>query len=75
MSAGLKKYGDVDLPIPNGIVNVAIDPETGYSANENSKRFIEAFVEGTEPGSDSELFKDKSEENSILDSEDYYLNQ
>tara|TARA_Y100000768_G_scaffold388543_1_gene385088 strand:- start:1371 stop:4106 length:2736 start_codon:yes stop_codon:yes gene_type:complete len=75
MRAGIAKFGDSDFAIPSGIVNVAIDPENGTLAGDDSARFIEAFVEGTEPGSDSTLFTDKNEETSILDSEDYFLSQ
>lgn len=76
MKLGIRKFGESDFPIPSGIVNVAIDPETGKLASEDSARFVESFVDGSEPG--LEVSSDDVEENSdisILDSEDYYSNQ
>ncbi len=32
MDLGIRKYGEHDFPVPAGIVNVAIDPETGKLA-------------------------------------------
>ena len=73
MKASIRKRGEADFQIPQGIVNVAIDVETGKLANYNDKRFIEAFVEGTEPGNEKEeLFDENSEDASILDSDDYF---
>ena len=41
--------------MPEGIVNVLIEKETGKLAGLDTKRpFLEAFIEGTEPGA-SEL--------------------
>ncbi|MCO4756022.1 MAG: PBP1A family penicillin-binding protein, partial [Bacteriovoracaceae bacterium] len=78
MELGIKKYGEHDFPIPSGIVNVAIDPETGKLAKSNtSNSFMEAFVEGTEPGSESEKFEKPSEDfsDSFLEDEEYYISQ
>ena len=51
MGAGLKKYGEHDFKIPLGIINVLIDPNKGVLADENTQEtFMEAYVEGTEPG-------------------------
>ena len=77
MKLSLRKYGESDFTIPKGIVNVAIDVETGKLADESGTRFIESFVEGTEPGNDTEELFDaeKPEDFSILDSEDFYSNQ
>lgn len=76
MRAGIKKFGDVDFYAPSGIVNTAIDVETGRLTTEASNRFIESFVEGTEPGSEGYEEDDGIESNiSILESEDYYSNE
>lgn len=78
MQAFLRKYGDYDFSAPSGIVNVAINAETGRIYQENGTRFIESFVEGTEPGAESEEYTDVNEEESgiiILDGEDYYSAQ
>ena len=77
MEAALKKYGDRDFKIPSGIVNVAIDSDTGNLFEEGGKRFIETFVEGTEPGTEEKISGDVTPDQgiSILDSEDYYSAQ
>lgn len=76
MRVGIRKYGDSDFPIPSGIVNVAIDPDTGGLATEYSTRFIESFVEGTSPGEEeSSGDPNQDSEGSILDSDDYYQYQ
>jgi penicillin-binding protein 1A len=74
MRLALRKKGESDFNVPRGIVNVAVNVETGKLSNESENRFIEAFVEGTEPGNEKEeLFdEEKSEDISILESEDYY---
>lgn len=76
MNLAIRKYGDSDFPIPSGIVNIAIDPDTGKLASEYSTRFVESFVEGTGPG-EEEISGDPNEDSdgSILDSDDYYSAQ
>ncbi|MFT6631777.1 MAG: penicillin-binding protein 1A [Bacteriovoracaceae bacterium] len=77
MEASIKKFGDVDFSIPSGIVNVAIDSKTGELYRDGPDRFMEAFVEGTEPGLEEKISDDDEpvEGRSILDSEDYYSAQ
>jgi penicillin-binding protein 1A len=77
MQAAIKKFGDVDFPVPSGIVNVAIDAKSGELYQDGPDRFIEAFVEGTEPGLEEKISDDEEpgEGRSILDSEDYYSAQ
>ena len=77
MKTALQKFGDYDFPIPSGIVNVAIDVKTGALYQEGPNRFIEAFVDGTEPGNISAEANTEEEESdiSILDSDDYYSAQ
>ena len=78
MELGIKKYGETDFPIPGGIVNVAINPETGKLASSgSSKSFMEAFVEGTEPGAAKDTFEEPSEDfsDSFLEDEEYYISQ
>ena len=78
MRLGLKRFGESDFTIPSGILNLAIDKETGKPVKSTGSGVImEAFVEGTEPGTikketDSEP-KDLSD--SIMEDEDYYNNQ
>ncbi len=55
MRAGIKRYGENDFRVPNGIVNVVIDRETGRLTRSGSARaFTESFAEGTEPGAEPE---------------------
>lgn len=78
MELALKKFGDVDFNVPEGIVNVAIDSKSGELYQEGPNRFIEAFVEGTEPGSEpskSIASDDDGDNNSIIDGDDYYSDQ
>ena len=78
MELALKRYGDIDLVAPSGIVNVAINSETGELYNGGANKFIEAFVDGTEPGGSIENsagIKETEGDTSILDSEDYYSAQ
>ena len=74
MEKALRKYGDIDFPVPSGIVNVAIDVETGSLYNDGPNRFMEAFVDGTEPGSAVES-GDSNSDTSILENDDYYSAQ
>lgn len=77
MQSGIRKYGDPDFVAPSGIVNVAIDPKTGKLSSEETTRFIESFVEGTEPGGEdfAEEEVDVDSSISILESDDYYSSQ
>ncbi len=78
MEAGIKRYGESDFTPPPGIVNVAIDKETGVPIRGGSRAeaFIESFVEGTEPGAKPEQ-KDietmpTEQTGPILEDDDYY---
>lgn len=74
----IRKLGDPDFPAPSGIVNVAINEETGKIYQDSGIRFVESFVEGTEPGAEDGEFVEIDENDSnitILDGEDYYSAQ
>ncbi|MCO4792648.1 MAG: PBP1A family penicillin-binding protein [Bacteriovoracaceae bacterium] len=82
MSAGLKKFGEYDFKIPRGIINVLIDKETGDLARSSQKNaFMEAFVEGTEPGleKNTNILPNQSDSNDtstqIFEEDDYFNNQ
>jgi penicillin-binding protein 1A len=78
MRLGIKKFGESDFSIPSGILNLAIDKETGKPVKSTGSGVImEAFVEGTEPGSEvvEKGSEDQDLSDSILDDEDYYNNQ
>jgi len=56
MGHGLKKYGEQDFAVPKEIIFTKIIKETGRLSEAGSKSyFIEAFVEGTEPGNEEVL--------------------
>ena len=78
MSHAIKKYGDIDFHVPEGIVNVSINRETGKLAGPNDKETIlESFVIGTEPGAErtreDESGKGLSE--TLLEDEGYFTAQ
>lgn len=79
MAAALKKFGEHDFKPPLGIVNVLIDKETGrVSKAANSRSFMEAFVEGTEPGriEEEKVEKEGTNQNTqFFEEDDYYNNQ
>lgn len=71
MQTALKKFGDIEFSVPSGIVNVAINLEDGSLYQEGPNRFMEAFVDGTEPGVNVDNGEPASG-TSILDNDDYY---
>jgi len=79
MSAALKKFGENDFKPPLGIINVLIDKDTGKpSTSGNTRAFLEAFVEGTEPGSqqDNAQAEEGADKNTqFFEEDDYYNNQ
>ncbi len=80
MRHGLKKFGEYDFKQPIGIVNVKVDKETGRLLTESSSRgFVEAFVEGTEPGTQKENspFAESEEPANagIFEEDEYYSSQ
>jgi penicillin-binding protein 1A len=79
MRYGLRKLGEFDFRQPSGIINVLIDKQTGRPLTGASEGgFMEAFVEGTQPGSsDTEVLgtNNTGESNDIFEEDDYYTNQ
>lgn len=79
MKAALNKFGENDFKPPLGIVNVLVDKETGRSVRSGAGRaFMEAFVDGTEPG--RKITESKDEDNTdnnsqFYEEDDYYNNQ
>ena len=53
MKAHISIFGEgEDEEAPDGIINVLVNKETGKVAELSTSRpFLEAFIEGTEPGS------------------------
>lgn len=77
MRATIRKYGESDFRIPQGILNLRIDKETGRLAGPNTARaFEETFVEGTEPGARrEEALTIPTSPTQIFGDDDYYENQ
>ena len=78
MEEALKKYGDYDIPVPSGIINVLINRESGSLATAQDKNVLmEAFVEGTEPGvnKESDFSDQETQDSKLVEEDDYYLNQ
>ncbi len=81
MKAGITKYGESDFKIPEGIVNVFINKQTGKVQQSGQKdSFLEAFVENTEPGQEDDFIEKvenlKVEEmGQVLEEDDYYSQQ
>ena len=76
MAEVIKKFGDHDFPQPPGIINVMIDKKSGRPTRADQKSFIEAFVEGFEPGAEhpEEATAEISDDATIdmLEDEEYY---
>ena len=78
MDHGIQRYGEFDFSIPSGIVNVSINPTTGkLSKSGGQSSFMEAFVEGTEPGAEEEETIETEEGDDSINyvDEDYYISQ
>ena len=73
MDASLKKYGESDFDVPEGILNIGIDRKTGKVAKTHSSHpFIESFVEGHGPESISGALNNSS---SVIYEEDEYFDE
>lgn len=79
MTRALRKFPESDFAIPAGIVHVSVNKETGrLSAPGEVGSFRESFVDGTEPGAETQLFDNSNQENAngtILDGDDYFTAQ
>jgi len=74
MKEGVKSYPDKEIPLPAGIVNVAIDRDSGKIASSSTDDpFFEVFVEGTVPSfSDSGDLGDSSPQIKSISDEEFY---
>lgn len=71
MEKALEELGKVDFQVPDGIVNVYINKETGLP--EDGASYLESFVEGYEPGSEVEEEKlDEDTKLNIIEEDDFY---
>lgn len=79
MGAAIGKYGAPEFQVPEGVVHVLVNKETGKPVPPGSEGFLESFAAGTEPNAAVNIFDQNVENNgqkpSTLDDDDYYLNQ
>lgn len=81
MGAASARFGLPDFRVPEGIVNILVNKETGKPLPPGSTDgFLESFVEGFDPNSDPQVF-DQSAQGSTtgnpptMDDDDYFMNQ
>ena len=74
MKVGIKLYPEKEIPMPEGIINVAIDKETGKLATvSTTEPFFEVFIENSGPGlNDSGNLDDVSQQIKPNSEEDFY---
>ncbi len=73
MTSAIPKYGAPDFKIPEGIINVLVNKETGKPAATGTAGFLESFVAGTEPGTQSKMIIDQSgQKDSTIEDDDYF---
>ncbi len=80
MEAAIPKFGVPEFKIPEGIVNIMVNKETGRPLPPGSSEgFLESFVEGFDPDSTPQEFGEngQADENKAqsLDDGDYFKNQ
>ncbi len=80
MYAAVGKYGAPDFNVPNGIIQVMINKQTGRPTPAGQNGFMESFVEGYDPNTSQDTFNpnpgnDGEAPAPALDGDDYYMNQ
>jgi penicillin-binding protein 1A len=81
MSDAIPKYGAPEFPVPEGIVHMLVDKQTGKpKAPGDTQGFLETFVSGFDPNSDSSSYFDQSAQSkngqpTSLDDDGFYENQ
>lgn len=81
MSAAIGKYGAPEFRVPEGIVNILVNKETGKPLPPGSTEggFLESFVEGFDPSSDPQSFEQGTQQPggapATMDDDDYFMNQ
>lgn len=80
MSAAIPKYGAPDFRVPDGITNIMVNKETGKPLSPGSSEgFLESFVTGFDPNSDSPVFDQSAQspdgKPASFDDDDYFQNQ
>lgn len=80
MSSAIDKYGAPEFTVPEGISHLLVNKETGKPLPPGtSEGFLESFVVGFDPNTDSAQVFDQSKQNNSgapnLDDDDYFMNQ
>lgn len=80
MSSAIPKFGTPDFPVPEGIVHMLVNKETGKPVAPGSAGFMESFVAGFDPNSDSSAVFDPSAQTkdgkpTSLDDDGFFENQ
>lgn len=81
MGTAMGKYGTPDFRVPEGIVNILVNKETGKPLPPGSTDgFLESFVEGFDPNSEPQVFDQGTQASPggnppTMDDDDYFMNQ
>ena len=83
MGHAIGKYGAPEFKVPDGIVNIMVNKETGKPIPPGSAGggFLESFVEGFDPNSDPQSFEQGAQPPGTpgtpptMDDDDYFMNQ
>ncbi|WP_408098230.1 penicillin-binding protein 1A [Peredibacter sp. HCB2-198] len=80
MSSAIPKYGSPDFPVPDGITNMLVNKQTGKLLPPGATEgFLESFVTGFDPNSDTQVFDPSSQSTggkpSSIDDEGFWENQ
>lgn len=80
MASAIPKYGAPDFPVPDGITSMLVNKETGKPLPPGSSNgFLESFVTGFDPNSDTQVFDANSQtpgdKPASFDDQDYWENQ
>ena len=81
MTSATQKFGAPEFKVPDGIVNILVNKETGKPLPPgNSDGFLESFAEGFDPNSDPQSFEQGTQDSGTptspaMDDEDYFMNQ
>lgn len=80
MAAAITKFGAPEFPVPEGVVQMLVNKETGKPVSPGSSGFLESFVAGFDPNSDTTGVFDQNAQSrdgkpTSLDDASYWENQ
>ena len=80
MKEAIDKYGTGEFRVPEGIVNILVNKQTGKPVPPGSTDgFLESFAEGFDPNSEPVIFdqstQDSGNKNQVIDDDDFFMNQ